>query len=216
MGSPGAFPLVMTSTARSSSKRRWWSGACGSMTPRYALRGATSGEIGRAASRLFLRRTTGADAPLSSRSSSALTSAISRATSSDRHMRANGFAGRRLRSRSARTAASFAASAAMWKPPSPFTATMRPAFRRARVRSAASPPFPRAVAASSGQTSSSRGPHTGHAFGCAWKRRSSGSSYSAWHRGHIVNARMDVRGLSYGVPSMMENRGPQFVQLMNG
>ena len=29
------------------------------------------------------------------------------------------------------------------------------------------------------------GPHCGHALGCAWKRRSDGSSYSARQRAHI-------------------------------
>ena len=42
-------------------------------------------------------------------------------------MTASGFSSRRLRSRSVRTAAAEVASQARWKPPIPFTATMRPA-----------------------------------------------------------------------------------------
>ena len=34
-----------------------------------------------------------------------------------------------------------------------------------------------------GRATCSRGPHSGHALGWAWKRRSAGSSYSAWHAG---------------------------------
>ena len=41
-----------------------------------------------------------------------------------------------------------------------------------------------------------RGPHRGQAFGCAWNRRSAGSSYSAWQEGHIVNPAMVVAGRS--------------------
>jgi hypothetical protein len=41
-------------------------------------------------------------------------------------------------------------------------------------------------------TAVSEGPHTGQAFGWAWKRRSDGSSYSRWHAGHIWNRTIDV------------------------
>ena len=41
-----------------------------------------------------------------------------------------------------------------------------------------------------------RGPHAGQALGWAWNRRSAGSSYSAWHRAHIVNPAMVVAGRS--------------------
>jgi hypothetical protein len=60
------------------------------------------------------------------------------------------------------------------------------------------------------------GPQSGHAFGWAWKRRSDGSSYSAWQRAHIVKPAIVVSGRSYGTPRTMVKRGPQSVQLMNG
>jgi hypothetical protein len=53
-------------------------------------------------------------------------------------------------------------------------------------------------------------------MGWAWKRRSAGSSYSARQAGHIGNAAIVVAGRSYGSRSMMVNRGPQLVQVMNG
>ena len=64
--------------------------------------------------------------------------------------------------------------------------------------------------------SSSCGPQRGHAMGCAWKRRSSGSWYSREHSGHIANFFIDVFARSYGSDSMIEKRGPQLVQLVNG
>ena len=63
---------------------------------------------------------------------------------------------------------------------------------------------------------STRGPHAGQAFGWAWKRRSRGSSYSAWHAAHITKPAIVVDGRSYGTPVTIVNRGPQLVQLMNG
>ena len=57
----------------------------------------------------------------------------------------------------------------------PLTATIAPASSAARR--------PRRVAAGVERT---RGPHAGQAFGWAWKRRSRGSSYSAWQAAHIV------------------------------
>jgi hypothetical protein len=64
--------------------------------------------------------------------------------------------------------------------------------------------------------SRARGPHTGHALGCAWKRRSAGSSYSARHAGHMTNPAIVVSGRSYGTPRTIVKRGPQLVQLTNG
>ena len=40
------------------------------------------------------------------------------------------------------------------------------------------------------------GPHVQQAFGCAWKRRLSGSSYSRWHAGHMGKLAIDVCGRS--------------------
>ena len=45
------------------------------------------------------------------------------------------------------------------------------------------------------------GPQTGQALGWAWKRRSAGSSYSAWQAAHIVNPAIVVAGRSYGTDS---------------
>ena len=67
-----------------------------------------------------------------------------------------------------------------------------------------------------GVISISAGPQAGHALGCAWKRRSSTRSYSSWQAAHIVNAAIVVRARSYGASRAIVNRGPQFVQLVNG
>ena len=48
----------------------------------------------------------------------------------------------------------------------------------------------------SAATIRTRGPQTGQAFGCAWKRRSAGSSYSARQAAHIVKPAMVVRARS--------------------
>ena len=71
-----------------------------------------------------------------------------------------------------------------------------------------------AIAFSSGMES--RGPQAGHATGSAWKRRSSGSSYSRRQSGHIGKPAMVVFGRSYGTERTIVNRGPQLVQLTNG
>ena len=71
-------------------------------------------------------------------------------------------------------------------------------------------------AASPRRAPPTRGPHAGHAFGWAWKRRSRGSSYSRRHSAHISNAAIVVHGRSYGTPVTIVKRGPQSVQLMNG
>ncbi len=77
-----------------------------------------------------------------------------------------------------------------------------------------SPPASAVTAAVSGTLS--RGPQSGQAFGCAWKRRSPGSWYSASHAAHIAKPAIVVSGRSYGTPVTIENRGPQSVQFTNG
>ena len=72
------------------------------------------------------------------------------------------------------------------------------------------------AAAASAPSSRARGPHSGHAFGSAWKRRSSGSSYSALQAAHIAKPAIVVRARSYGTPRTIVKRGPQSVQLTNG
>ena len=94
----------------------------------------------------------------------------------------------------------------------PLIATIAPARSAFAVATSGSP----ATGRPSAPSSDTEGPHTGHAFGWAWNRRSPGSSYSAWHRGHIVKPAIVVSGRSYGTPRTIVNRGPQFVQLMNG
>jgi hypothetical protein len=53
-------------------------------------------------------------------------------------------------------------------------------------------------------------------LGWAWKRRFSGSSYSARQASHIAKPAIVVSGRSYGMPWTIVNRGPQFVQFKNG
>src|SRR5512135_2694825 len=64
--------------------------------------------------------------------------------------------------------------------------------------------------------SSTNGPHSGQAMGCAWKRLSNGSVYSAWQSSHMGKSAMVVLGRSYGMSLIMVKRGPQCVQLING
>src|SRR3954449_11385399 len=99
----------------------------------------------------------------------------------------------------------------------PFTATIAPA--RNAAAAARTDGSPRAATGSPSRdasSSSTDGPHAGHAFGWAWKRRSRGASYSARHAAHISNPAIVVRGRSYGTPRTIVNRGPQSVQLTNG
>ena len=122
-----------------------------------------------------------------------------RAREGSRAISANGRSSRCLRDRSRATAASSSARQARWNPPTPLTATIAPersawaAPRSRRGRRGAS----RREAVGGGEprrlpppgvTSLTRGPHAGQAFGWAWKRRSRGSSYSAWHAAHIDEA----------------------------
>ena len=75
---------------------------------------------------------------------------------------------------------------------------------------------PGAAAAAGLASSASAGPHAGQQVGSAWNRRLPGSVYSAAHAAHIVKAAIVVRARSYGTSRTIVNRGPQFVQLMNG
>ena len=169
----------------------------------------------------FLRSSTiGRCGPVSWRSSASLTRQSLRRASSVGYMAASGLVPRRLRRRSSASASALRASHARWKPPRPFTATMPPFFSRATAastiasddaRSAPTRGVPSASAgafacsasrwrARSASASSARstvrhvrcGPHSKQASGCAWKRRSSGSAYSAAHCSHMANFSMDV------------------------
>ena len=104
---------------------------------------------------------------------------------------ANGFSSRCLRARRVATAPRRRRRQARWKPPMPLTATIAPSRsatprRRPRRLRPVRVDEPR------------RGPQSGHAFGWAWKRRSAGSSYSAWQRSHIAKPAIVVSGRSYG------------------
>ncbi len=183
----------------------------GSITPRSPLPGA------RSSGRLAARRgasTIGVGVLVSSALPSSLSTTVSSTIARSRAISANGLSLRTLRSRSSRTAAALRASHARWYPPSPLTATIRPAeSASAQAWIASSPALPGLPSASSQRTV---GPQSGHATGCAWKRRSAGSWYSAAQASHSSNAFIVVRGRSYGSDSMIDQRGPQFVQLMNG
>ena len=98
--------------------------------------------------------------------------------------------------------------------PSPRAPRRRPAG--ARRRATASPPPGRSSGSPSRSSSCARGPQAGQALGCAWKRRSPGSSYSVWQAAHIANPAIVVAGRSYGTPRTIVKRGPQFVQFTNG
>ena len=54
----------------------------------------------------------------------------------------------------------------------------------------------RSASGRSGRRPCSAGPQRGQAFGCAWKRRSPGSSYSRRHSAHIANGAIVVSGRS--------------------
>ena len=99
----------------------------------------------------------------------------------------------------------------------PLTAsTAPPASRRAAARTASSGAAMSIGAPPAASSSLTLGPQTGQAFGWAWKRRSAGSSYSAWHAAHIAKPAIVVAGRSYGTPRTIVKRGPQFVQFTNG
>ena len=93
----------------------------------------------------------------------------------------------------------------------PLTATIAPRASSAPAAATAS-----TASGTSAPISVACGPHSGHAFGWAWKRRSCGSSYSARHAGHISKPAIVVSGRSYGTPRTIVKRGPQFVQFTNG
>ncbi len=105
-------------------------------------------------------------------------------------MSANGRSSRCLRARSRATTASSSARQARWNPPTPLTATIAPPSSAWAAAATASGGGEVAVGGAAGARHArvARGPHSGQAFGWAWKRRSRGSSYSAWQAGHIVNA----------------------------
>ena len=160
--------------APASASSRWCSGVYGSITP--SSRDARRDRRGDAARRRAAARArSAARASPAARSSSGVSSTSARAASSSAAISANGFSSRCLRARSAATAASSSARHARWYPPSPLTATIAPSRSAARRRGGAD----RSRARSRAQQPSRAARTSGQAFGWAWKRRSSGSSYSA-------------------------------------
>ncbi len=95
----------------------------------------------------------------------------------------------------------------------PFTATIAPAPSSRRVSASAPEPV---NGTRPSRTRRSVGPQSGQATVCAWKRRSAGSRYSVAQRVQSGSCAIVVAGRSYGSSTMIVNRGPQFVQLMNG
>ena len=118
------------------------------------------------------------------------------AAARSRTITANGFSSRCLRSRSRPTAPRTVASHARWNPPRPLTATIAP--RASAARGAGDRIVVGDRARRRACTARGCGPHAGQAFGCAWKRRSRGSSYSRWHAGHIANGAIVVAGAVVG------------------
>src|SRR4051812_50127806 len=99
----------------------------------------------------------------------------------------------------------------------PFTATIAPArIAAAAARTDGSPRAATGSPSRDASSSSTDGPHAGHAFGWAWKRRSRGSSYSARHAAHIRNPAIVVSGRAYGTPRTIVKRGPHAGRLVNG
>ena len=66
------------------------------------------------------------------------------------------------------------------------------AAERIRPRLASEPKAATFRACPSGPTTQAAARRSGQALGWAWKRRSRGSSYSAWHCGHIVKPFIEV------------------------
>ena len=163
---------------------------------------------------LRLRSTIGDSGDNNSRSSNFETSHSHFTSSSEGNIIANGFSSRCFLCRSETTPSSFSASTIKWNPPIPLTATIFPARSAAAVSNTASSCDERIIPSAS--HNSRCGPHIGHAFGCAWNLRSTGFSYSFRQSGHMVKSLIVVLGRSYGNDSMIENLGPQFVQLVNG
>ena len=105
-------------------------------------------------------------------------------------MTAKGLSPRCLAARNLATATSSDASAAKWKPPTPFTATMRPAAS-ASAAAAITSGTSRVVPPASHQRSD--GPQSGQQIGSAWNLRSVTSVYSRAHSGHMAKAAIVVR-----------------------
>ncbi len=208
IGSSDTLPLVITRSPPAPASSRWWSGVYGSITPRSGERGATASATRASGRRRAIR--IGRSRPSSTRSSSSVSSTSRRAVSIDADISANGRSSRCLRERSRATAV------ARRRPGMRGGSRRGPSPPRSRRRRGRRHATRKRVIARGTRPSRSVGPQSGHAFGCAWKRRSSGSRYSARQRSHISNPAIVVSSRSYGTPRTIVNRGPQFVQFVNG
>ena len=171
IGSSETLPLVITSGSPTSASSRWCSGLYGSITPSSADRGATAAAT-RAPGRAAARARSAARAPASSASSAASSSTSARAAATSGAISANGLSSRCLRARRAATArlvggqaGEVVAAEALDRDDAP------PAARQRGGDRVGAPPARRPS-----RRQPRRGPQSGQAFGCAWKRRSAGSS----------------------------------------
>ena len=162
------------------------------MTPSSGAPGATAGATAAEGSRGA--STIGRSGRSSIARSRGPSSTRSAAASAEATSSANGLSSRCLRDRSSATAPGSPARQARWYPPTPLTATIRPASSASSA--AASGPPPGCSGEPSARSSFSDGPQSGQALGWAWNRRLPGSSYSAWQRAHIRNPAMVVDGRS--------------------
>jgi hypothetical protein len=190
IGSSDRLPLVITSGRPTAPSSRWWSGVYASITPTVSRPGLTAGVTAPSGRRRS--STMGRSRDASRAAAAGGTSARAAASANVRTITASGLASRCLRSRRRRTAASSVASVARWKPPRPFTATIRPARSRAAASASAAAP----VGAPGTPSSQRRGPQAGQLLVSEWWRRSPGVAYSARHAGHCANAAMLVRSRS--------------------
>ena len=203
-GSPPGLALVITSNRSRASltpcsqpapagrpaaswNSRYWIGVLGSITPSTFKPGATPASRAALSSRMG-SSTIGRSGDCSSACSASPQCTQRAAPARLAATTANGFSSRCLRSRSRATVLALRASHARWNPPRPLIATILPARSSPSVAAIGSPSIGRADAS----TSASAGPHTGQAFGSAWKRRCSGSVYSRRHCGHCANGAMLV------------------------
>ena len=218
IGSSETLPLVITSGAADGRRA---AGRCSGVYGQHdadlpVSRRDRGGEAGSTRSRRRGGRAarSGGAGRSAARSAAASTAQISRASSRSATMTANGLSSRCFRLRRAPAAASFDASAARWKPPSPLTASTLPD----RSRSAASPPGHRrsvarrprstpTVGRTPGSTPAARG--SADPTDRAYSARARGAHREAGHRrrrpvvGHprtMREAGATVRAVDEGVP----------------
>ena len=217
-GSSDRLPLVSTIGRSIRRSIRWCSGVFGSMKPSVPTPGATSPAT-RAVAGAWLEDHDWGGGAAQDVCRLRRRWRTKRARRRDRAPSARtACAAARLRARSRATASALVASQASWNPPSPLMATICPrssnvaaastsssvviASRRAVGRRRARA---RRAARRRGRRSAARG------SGGRPDRR-----YSAAQAGQHPNARIVVACAVVGIASMIDRRGPQCVQLVNG